>query len=210
MAEDIQQLPDLIREIQSGSYNTFERIIRHYNQILFRIGMSYMSSAQDAEDAMQNAWLKAFENLHTFRGNARFSTWLCRIMINECLMALRRNKKISSLDMNMPEKLYENSDPADKMTREQALGWLEESLMELPPEYRSVYIMREIEGLSADNAAEILNLSPENIRVRLHRAKKMLKEKILLRVPAKELFEYRLNRCDRLTASVMKKIMEKV
>lgn len=210
MAEEIQQLPGLIREIQSGRYEKFEPIIRHYNQILFRIGMSYLSSPEDAEDAMQNAWLKAFENLGAFRGTARFSTWLCRIMINECLMALRKNKKTYSFDMNAPDKLYNNDDPADKMTREQALGWLEESLLELPPEYRSVYIMREIEGLSVDNAAEILELTPENIRVRLHRAKKMLKEKILLRVPARELLEYRLNRCDRFTESVMKKIREKV
>jgi len=174
--------------------------------MLFRIGMSYLPSREDVEDAMQNTWMKSFEKKDKFKNQSKFTTWICRIMINECLMQIRKSKRLKVLykEGNFNSSFLD--DPAHRMTKQQVILWMEEAVQKLPPVYRSVYMIREIEGMTVEESANILNVSVENVKVRLHRAKKILKQELISRVPVSELFEYHRRYCDKLTARILTRL----
>lgn len=202
---------EAIREVISGHREMFEVIVRRYNQQLYRVGQAYLKSHDQTEDAMQNTYLKAFLNLPSFHGTAAFSTWLTRIMINECLMLLRKRKNEveDSLDGNAPISI---SDPntrhaATNLNQQEIKLLLEKTIDELPRKYRTVYLLREVQQMSTDETAQALGMSEENVKVSLHRAREMLKERLLKSGAGLELFPYHAPFCNRLTAQVMKAIL---
>lgn len=159
---------------------------------------------------MQNAYLKAFTNLSDFRGASLFSTWLTRIMINECLMLLRKRKHESEevLDGNIP---VEFSDPVTRhgsttMNLQEMKALLEQTVDELPRKHRAVYLLREVQQLSTAETAASLGISLENVKVSLHRAREMLKERLLKSAAGVELFPYHAPYCNRMTAQVMQAV----
>lgn len=202
---------EVIREVIGGHREMFEVIVRRYNQQLYRAGRAYLKSHDLTEDAMQNTYLKAFLNLPNFRGASEFSTWLTRIMINECLMLLRKRKqgREESLHENSP---VEFSDPtvrhgSTKMNLQEMKNLLEKTIAELPRKHRAVYLLREVQQLSTAETASALGLSVENVKVSLHRARELLKERLLKSAAGVELFPYHAPYCNRMTAQVMQVVL---
>ena len=131
-------------------------------------------------------------------------TWITRILINECKMMLRRRKQGFSLDLSEVMEKHSISDNAmETLNKQQINQWLEQAVLNLPEKYRLVYVIREVNEISTDKTAAMLGISEENVKVRLHRAKSMIKEQLLGKATAQELFAFGNNRCLRLTEKVM-------
>ena len=201
---------DAAAEVVRGNREMFEVIVRRHNQRLYRVGMAYLRNHALVEDAMQNSYLKAFLHLGRFRGAAAFATWLTRIMINECLMLLRRHGRES----NPPLDLDHDRDPesptpgaAEQITLREMKHALEQAIQTLPRNYRAVYMLREVQQLSTAETAACLGLSPAGVKVTLHRARERLKAILLETAAGAELFSYPAAFCDPLTARVMRAVL---
>ncbi len=198
----------IIDHIRKGDSSYFETLIRKYNTPIFRVGISYLKDTHDVEDAMQNTYMKVYEKLDTFKAEAQFSTWITRIMINECLMILRKKEKMKMKE-NVTIDQFANEDlPLKKVLNEEIRLVLENAIVTLPEKYKSVYVFREIKELSTKETADLLSLSVFNVKVRLFRAKAMLKNKMSVYVEKNELFEFYATRCNRLTQEVMYKLFQ--
>lgn len=199
---------DAVADVIRGNREMFEVIVRRYNPQLYRVGMAYLRSHAQAEDAMQNAYVKAFLHLDRFRRSAAFGTWLTRIMINECLMLLRRRK--SAREAPADALLFEAPAPepaaADEINRQEMKILLEQAIAILPRNLRSVYMLREVQHLSTAETAACLGLSVDNVKVSLHRARERLKAELLKSAAGVELFAYPAAFCDPLTARVLRAV----
>jgi RNA polymerase sigma factor (sigma-70 family) len=200
-----EDVPDtvLIQNILDGKPRLFEYIIRRYNKRLYRLGMSILSDEMEVEDAMQVSYIKAYEHLAGFENRSSFGTWLTKIMLNECLA--QKNKKLRL--KNMEEKHHQNSismtTPAHLLMNKELSGVLETAIAELPEKYRMVFVLREVEGLSVKETSEVLMLEESNIKVRLNRAKTMLRGH-LTNYMRENVFSFHLIRCDRIVNQVFK------
>lgn len=216
IAADALTDEEIARRILCGEKQLYELIIRRHNQRLFRISRAYVNDADEAEDIVQQAYINAYEHLPGFEGRAKFATWLTRILINE---ALRRSKLMSRSDLletrvsergregtlhQLPSPPAEN--PAEKVMNEELRGVLERTIDALPIKYRSVFVMREIEGLSIVETSESLGISTANVKVRLNRAKEMLKERIGSEYETTGVYHFDLVRCDRIVAHVLARV----
>lgn len=209
---------EVINRIKNGEKELFEILLRRDNQKLYRIIRSYIKNTQEIEDIMQNTYLKAYEKLIKFKGNSKFSTWLIRIGINEALARLREQAKIYNInqraDSHQTNSILEIPDssqlnPETKIINDEAKKLLESILDSLESKYRIIYIMKEVEDMSIKDISECLEISKSNVKVRLYRAKKKIKEKLKLVTKQQELFEFGSSRCDRVTHNVMSSIMSK-
>jgi RNA polymerase sigma-70 factor, ECF subfamily len=196
---------ELIPRVIAGDTALFELIVRRYNQRLFRVTRAILRNDDAAEDTMQEAYLRAFVNLGQFAGEAKFSTWLTKIAVYEALGRLRRSKAY--------DELTEDVMNASENPERAAYGKQLESVMEaavdaLPPLYRSVFVMREVEEMTVSETANCLGVTDETVRTRLHRARALLRRRLegLLGTATKQAFAYMGDRCDRMTASVMDRI----
>lgn len=198
----------LVEQVLAGETERYALLISRYNQRLYRVGWSYLRDHALIEEMMQNAYLKAFQSLAKFRGSAGFGTWLTRIMINECLMALRQRKSRRE-DALEPAALERSSvvdttpTAAERLKRSEMKTLLERAVALLPPIYRSVFVLRELEHLSNAEAAACLRISSVSAKVRLHRAKHLVKENLLAESATAELFAYQAPLCNAMTARVM-------
>jgi len=210
-------LPDtlIVQRILSGEKELFEILLRRYNQRLFRAVRSYLKDSDDIEDAMQETYLHAYEKLYQFKGSAAFSTWLVRIGINEALLRVRKLKKSQALYKEGEGSALENNiqlpDSKQMNPEKQAINseirlLIEQAIDQLPEKYRAVYVLKEVEGMENSEIALCLGLSDSNIKVRLHRAKNLLKEALYKRSADTSIFEFGNSRCDRLVAYVMERI----
>ena len=203
---------EVIARILTGERNLYSVLVRRYNQRLYRVAMSIINDDSEAEEAMQVAYIKAFENLGKFEHKAAFSTWLMRILINECL--LRTKKRKQSLTMN--DDMIENEihqrftdqvqTPLASMLNSELKIVMEKAISQLPDKYRTIFIMRELENMSIAETQECLNLSEVNVKVRLNRAKAMLRNSLTSLYKKEDLLSFHLTRCDRITDNVMKQI----
>jgi RNA polymerase sigma factor (sigma-70 family) len=203
---------EAVTGVLQGNREMFEVIVRRYNPQLYRVGMAYLRNHPQAEDAMQNAYLKAFLNLERFRGNAAFGTWLTRIMINECLMILRTQKRfvmenIDDADERGARELFA-APAADSLHNQDLKGVLEQAVQTLPRMHRAVYLLRDMQQLSTTETAACLEISPENVKVSLHRARESLKAELMKSAAGLELFDYPAVYCTPMTARVMQAIRE--
>jgi len=201
------EILSVVDEVLQGNKDAFRHIITQCNQPLYRTAIAILKNKSDAEDAVQSTYMKAYLHLNTFRGDSTMLTWITRILINECKMMLRRQKLPASLESKEvieKESIMENA--AEKLDNEQIQGWLEKAVLELPEKYRIVYVVREVNEFSTQKTATILGLSEENVKVRLHRAKSIIRENLLQHADVKELFPFRGNRCESFTERVMKAI----
>jgi RNA polymerase sigma factor (sigma-70 family) len=202
---------DAVNEVIDGNREMFEVIVRRYNPRLYRVGMAYLRNHAHTEDAMQNTYLKAFLNLSRFQRAAAFATWLTRIMINECLMILRRQKRFTSEPI---EGAHGEMDPepfatpaVDPFHAQEMKAVLEKAVQALPRTHRAVYLMREVEHLTTAETAECLGMSRDNVKVCLHRAREGLKTEVLKSAAGVELFDYPATYCDPMTARVMQHVL---
>ena len=205
--EDVSDA-DAINDVIRGNREMFEVIVRRYNTQLYRTGMAYLRNHAQTEDAMQNAYLKAFLNLNRFRGDAAFATWLTRIMINECLMLLRSRKRfeMENIDHGNLRLDHESSAaPApDSLYQQDIKAVLEDAIQTLPRTHRAVYLLREVQHLTTAETAQCLGISRVNVKVSLHRAREGLKAQLMKSAAGIELFDYPATFCDPMTAGVMR------
>lgn len=206
---------EIVKRVLGGEKALFEILLRRNNQTLYRVIRSYLKDDDDVQDAMQEAYLKAYDKLQQFHGAAAFSTWLIRIGINEALLRIRSEKKIRPLyskeDDLQSEKIlqfpdYTQMNPENKIIQKETRILIEKAIDLLPPRYRTVYMLKEVEGLAIGEIAACLNLSDNNVKVRLHRAKNMLKDSLYDFSAGADVFEFGTGRCDRLVQSVMSRI----
>jgi RNA polymerase sigma-70 factor (ECF subfamily) len=206
---------EIVRRIRDGETALFEVLMRRYNQRLFRVGRAILRNEAEAEDVMQQAYVNAYAHLHQFEERARFGTWLTRIAVNEALARLHRRGRLEEVDA-MPEwdeKLTEaltskEPSPEDQALRRELRAVLESSFEAIPQIYRSVFMLREVEGLSTAEAAESLGLSEDGVKTRLHRARALLRQELFERagLATADMFPLHLSRCDGVVAAVLARL----
>jgi RNA polymerase sigma-70 factor (ECF subfamily) len=179
-------IPDseIIARVLQGEKDLYALLVRRYNQRLYRVGMSMINDDAEVEDVMQVAYIKAYENLAQFEFKAVFSTWLTRILINECLLRIRKRKRSFPVDTTtMNNEMYQQlttdtQTPFKKVLNSELKNILQEAIQKLPEKYRTVFIMREIENMNVAETQECLDLSEVNVKVRLNRAKALLRNSL--------------------------------
>jgi RNA polymerase sigma factor (sigma-70 family) len=202
-----ENLSEIVQEVRNGEKERFRDIISACNQSLYRAAIVILKNESDAEDAMQTTYLKAFVHLSSFKGESTFLTWITRILINECKMLLRKRKNIASLDNEeVLQKQSTMESVVDQISKQQVNRWLEKSIIDLPEKYRLVYVTREVNEMSTEETAAALGLSQENVKIRLHRAKNLIRESLMKNVKSEELFSFGSKRCEALTNCVMARL----
>jgi RNA polymerase sigma-70 factor (ECF subfamily) len=194
-------------------------LIRTYNQRLYRLARSILRNDAEAEEAVQEAYLRAFAHLDTFRGDSTLATWLSRIAINEALGRLRKRRRIGAAEVPESDRHGQGTeariipfplgsseaDPERTMAQRQILNLVERATDDLPEVFRTVFVARVIEGLSVEETADLLGIKPETVKTRLFRARRLVRERIEREVGPvlMDAFPFAGRRCDRLTRSVM-------
>ena len=196
-------IPDivLINRILAGEKKLFELLIRKYNQRLYRIGMSILEHEQETEDAMQTAYINAYEHLARFEHRATFGTWITRIMLNQCYEQKRKNRH-TFINPEQTNNLTDMKTPANELVHKELGTVLELAIAQLPEKYRLVFMLREIEEMSVRETSATLNIEEPNVKVRLNRAKTMLRQQ-LSSYMKDHVYSFHLTRCDRIVNSVM-------
>jgi len=190
IAGELEPHPDvaLVEQVRGGDVSAYDTLVRKYDRQIFRIAQHITQNREDAEDVMQDAFLKAYEKLDQFQGNSKFYTWLVRIAVNESLMRLRKRRtgKMVSIDEDVeteegsvPRDLADWApDPEQNYTQSELGEILRKTIQGLPPGFRIVFVLRDVEGLSTEETAETLGLSVPAVKSRLLRARLQLRERL--------------------------------
>jgi RNA polymerase sigma-70 factor (ECF subfamily) len=178
----------LVEAARSGDIKAFESLVRRYDRNVFRIAQHITQNREDAEDVVQDAFLKAYQNLGQFQGQSKFYTWLVRIAVNEALMRLRRRRPermisidedVRTEDDSMPREIADWSpNPEQQYTQAELKDILGKTIQGLPPSFRTVFVLRDVEGLSTEETASALELSVPAVKSRLLRARLQLRERL--------------------------------
>ncbi len=204
----------ILHGIAAGDRSAFERLMRVHNRRLYRLARATLRDDAEAEDALQDAYLRAFRSIAQFRGDAALSTWLSKLVINECLSRMRRNSRrqnvIPMVSTGSQSEFLsicaDDSEPLDTaLARRQVRSLLERKIDELPDSYRTVFVMRAVEEMTVDETAESLGIPEETVRSRHFRAKSLLRESLAqdFDLAERDVFEFGGARCDRIVATVM-------
>jgi RNA polymerase sigma-70 factor (ECF subfamily) len=204
----------IIEKILAGEKAYFEILIRRYNASIYRIGRAYRFNHEDTEDLMQEAHVSAFMNLAKFESRSSYRTWLIRIMINKCLYQSQKTSFTHQLadsdaiqDNVKPMFTHHQNLHTEKQVLDRELAHiLEKSIEQIPENYRTVFILREIDGLSVAETAEALQITEANVKVRLNRAKQMLRQRIENSYTSAPVYDFNLIYCDRMVEKVFERI----
>ena len=204
---------EIIGRVIEGEKAFYEIIVRRFNPSLYKIGRSYNYNHEDTQDLMQETFIDAYKNLRQFEGRANFKTWIIRIMINNCYRkrgkASFKNEVMQDASEYSAPMFADRNNDTGKMIQNRELGHIiENALRKIPLDYRMVFSLREINGLNVSETAEVLGISEANVKVRLNRAKIMLRRDIENAYSADELFEFNLIYCEPMVKNVMDKINE--
>jgi RNA polymerase sigma-70 factor (ECF subfamily) len=202
---------EVVARVRAGQTPMFEVLMRRHNQRLYRAVRAVLGNESEVEDVMQQAYVSAFAHLDQFAGQARFSTWLLRIGVNEALGRLRqRRRHLEAIDDRDDDETPLHTDtpmptPEDRAAHHELASLLQRTVDELPRPYREVFMLRLVEGLDTAETASVLELGEEAVKQRLHRARGMVQKLIedRLGASAATTFEFRAPRCDRVVAAVM-------
>jgi RNA polymerase sigma-70 factor (ECF subfamily) len=201
---------DIVDRILAGERALFEVLMRRHNQRLYRAVRSVLRDGE-AEDAMQQAYLSAFAHLDQFQRASSFSTWLVRIALNEALTRVRKQRRMIAVgDPDQLEGIEADTMAIERRAEARELVQLLEGVVdELPETYRTVFLLREVEGMSTAEAAGCLDLTESALKVRLHRAKALIKEALADRVgeTAMQAFRFDATRCDRVVKAVLDQLV---
>jgi RNA polymerase sigma-70 factor (ECF subfamily) len=206
---------EVVRRILAGEAWLFEVLMRRHNQRLFRMLRAMLRSDAEAEDVMQEAYVRAFAGLAGFAGRATFSTWLLRIAANEAMARSRRGRRFvarpggtEEAEMAELEVAAPGPTPEDHASVAELRVLLAEAVDALPQSHRTVFVLREVEGLSTAETAEALGLSEENVKVRLHRARGALRADVDRRIGGeiRKVWRFDGARCDRVVAAVLARL----
>lgn len=205
---------EVVNRVLAGEVELFEILMRRYNQRLYRVSRIILRDDAEAEDVMQDAYVRAYEHLHQFAGKAAFSTWLTRIAIHEALARKRRRgrqEELDALPMNgesMSILKSSGPSPEDGTAASQARELLETAIERLPETYRTIVVMREVEEMSVADTAASLGVTEAVVKTRLHRAHAMLRKELYARAKgrATDLYQFHAVRCDRVVKNVFERI----
>jgi RNA polymerase sigma-70 factor (ECF subfamily) len=178
----------LVQSAKAGDVSAFEELVKRYDRNVFRIAQHITQNREDAEDVVQDAFLKAYSNLAQFQGQSKFYTWLVRIAVNEALMKLRRRRPermvsldedVKTEDDSLPREVADWSpNPEQQYTQAELRDILTKTIQGLPATFRTVFVLRDVEGLSTEETAEALELSVPAVKSRLLRARLQLRERL--------------------------------
>jgi RNA polymerase sigma-70 factor (ECF subfamily) len=179
---------DLVARAKSGDAQAFTELVNHYQRKIYRLAKHITQNDEDAEDVLQETFLKAYEHLDNFQGNSKFYTWIVRIGVNESLMKLRKRKGDRTVPLDEPVDTGEEmvsreiavweDNPEQRYSHEEMQQILDEAVQTLKPDFRTVFILRDIEELSTEETAETLGISIPAVKSRLLRARLALREKL--------------------------------
>ena len=210
----------LVERIASGDQLAFEAVMRKYNGKLFRIARAILKDDSDAEDVLQDAYLDAYRHIGDFRGGSELATWLTRIVINQALMRVRKERRRSSIvpfrsalmhETDSPEAQVpdqQSESPSASVIRSETRRMLERRIDQLPVAFRTVFIMREVEEMSVEETARCLSITPATVRTRLFRARALLREALARDIDTAtgDVFAFAGARCDRIVATVLARL----
>lgn len=202
---------EVVARVLAGEVALFEVLMRRHNQRVYRAARAVLRDANEAEDVMQDAYVRAYEHLAEFEGRARFSTWLTRIAVHEAIARVRRRKRFDSLDSHQEEALMSTppgSSPEQRASDVEMRSVLETAIDKLPDEFRSVFVLRAVEGMSGAEVAEGLGIPEDTVKTRLHRARSRLQEMLVASIEPElpAVYEFHLSRCDRVVEAVLRRI----
>jgi RNA polymerase sigma-70 factor (ECF subfamily) len=209
-------LPDLelVGRVRSGDARAMDALMRRHNRLLYRTARAILRNDAEAEDAVQEAYIRAYRYLDTFRGDSKLSTWLVRIAANQALMRRRRNARSAvvlpldgsgSSGEEAPEATSEEPGPESQALRAQLRGLLETRIDQLPDGYRAVFVLRALEELSVEETATALGIPEATVRTRHFRARSLLRESLArdIDLTLDDAFGFDGARCDRMVATVL-------
>jgi RNA polymerase sigma factor (sigma-70 family) len=203
---------EIIQKILEGEFALFEILIRRNNPFLYKTGRSYNYNHEDTQDLMQDTLIDAYSNLIKFENRSSFKTWLIKIMLNNCFKKQQKFSFKNEIANNISDKSLpmfhsqRNTDTGKTVTNRELNAVIENALQQVPLNYRMVFSLREMNGLNVAETAEALSISEVNVKVRLNRAKTMLRKEIEKTYSAEDIFEFNLIYCDAITNNVMKKL----
>jgi RNA polymerase sigma-70 factor, ECF subfamily len=185
---EISEELSLVNRARAGDSNAFGELVQKYERKIYRLAKNITQNDEDAEDVLQDTFIKAYEHLDSFQGNSKFYTWLVRIGVNEALMKLRKRKSDRTVPLDEPVETGEEpvireiavwgEDPENKYSQEELRQILDEAVKSLRPAFRTVFQLRDIEEMSTEETAQALNLSIPAVKSRLLRARLELREKL--------------------------------
>jgi RNA polymerase sigma-70 factor (ECF subfamily) len=200
---------EIIQKIVNGQKALFEILMRRYNSGLYKIARCYGFNHQDAEDIMQETHVAAYTNLKNFQHKASYKTWISKILIHKCIYKVSygyfKNEQPGSnrLSENVKPVFNQTKMATDKIVLNKELSKvLEKSLQEIPLTYRTVFILREVEGFSTAETAELINSNPVNVKVRLNRAKALLQKKLESFYSSTDIYDFNAIYCDAMVKKV--------
>jgi RNA polymerase sigma-70 factor (ECF subfamily) len=207
----------LAQGVAAGNQTTFEQIMRRYNRRLYRLARATLRDDAEAEDALQDAYIAAFRNLHSYKGDAALCTWLSRLVLNECMGRLRRTARRNNIAPIFSPPNQESLEtmatstlesPEATTMRAQMRTVLEHKIDGLPEALRLVFVLRSVDELSVEETAASLDLSEATVRTRHFRARSLLRESLAREVDVAErdVFEFGGEHCDRIVAAVIARI----
>lgn len=206
---------ELVGQVLDGNTAVFELLMRRYNQRLYRVIRSILRDDAEAEDVLQDAYIRSFEHLDQITDRSRFAAWLTRIAMHEAFARLRRRRRFEQLPeeeeqggRSMQQETAASSNPERDAARNEARRLLEAAIDHLPQPYRTVILLRDVEELSTEETAECLHITADNVKVRLHRAHALLRRELWRRTGAVHtaVFDFPATRCNRVVAAVMKRL----
>ncbi|TBW27187.1 sigma-70 family RNA polymerase sigma factor [Gramella sp. KN1008] len=207
---------EITSRILSGDTDIYEVIIRRYNPYLFKIGRSYGFNQPDTEDLMQEAFIKAYTNLERFENRSSLKTWLVKIMLNECYHKKQKFSYKNEFPTDFLEKTpkapmfsQKPSNTSKTVMNNELKHILENAIVQIPGNYRMVFTLRELNGMSTKETAKALEISESNVKIRLKRAKAMLQTEIKKMYSPEEIFEFNLIYCNRIVENVFSRLPQK-
>jgi RNA polymerase sigma-70 factor (ECF subfamily) len=204
---------EVVNRVLSGDTALFALLIRRYDQRVYRFARAIVRNEADAEEIVQETYLRAFQHLRQFEGRARFSTWLLRIALNQALARIRQNARFADLDgfdQLRADQTGSSDTPEQIVARSEIQEVVKQAIDRLPPTLRTVLMLRAIEGMNSAEAAELLEISEDNLNVRLHRAKTALRNELagLAEEVGPHLFLFEAPRCQALVRRVLDRLHE--
>jgi len=204
---------EVVRRVLAGDVASFELLMRRYNQRVFKVVRSIVGNDGEAEDIVQEAYVRAFEKLGQFAGRAKFSTWLTKIAVYEALARRRRRKLVHVFDLSDEKNVGLVPTMEDRHAEQQAslkelAAVLTRAIDGLPDDLRTVFVLRVVEELDTAEAAACLDITEANVKVRLHRARALLRQHIDAEIGAgvRQVYQFEGERCDRIVAQVAKRL----
>jgi RNA polymerase sigma-70 factor (ECF subfamily) len=208
---------DVVQRVLGGELPLYEILMRRYNQRLYRIVRSILRDEDEVIDVMQDTYVRAYVALHQFAGAAKFSTWLSKIAVHEALRRSRKGRRLQPLvdrpgENQMLASVMRSTDPTpeQEVLHHETSGLIESAIDALPERYRPIFMLREVECMSTAETAACLQLTEEAVRVRLLRARKLLRNELYRTTGARSVnaFQFGASRCDAMVRNVIEKIRE--